>query len=287
MWHLNKIPKTVHFYWGGEKLSYLRFLSVQTFCKLNPDWQVLIHTPKTLSMARPQWDSFQQKNSQVQQDYFDQLALLPVTIVQHDFARYKFDNQAHEVHKSDFLRWKLLSKQGGVWSDIDILYVQPMHQLLENCAEFSNVDTALCPLLPPGKHTIGFLMSSPGNNFFQSIGRRARSAYDPESYQCMGSNLINQRFRSLNQFQRQFKQNNFVFLDKACVYSIDSKSIEKFFQVPDQDIMKKLNNKKVIGFHWFAGHPLSQEFENILTADNVDQHNNILTTAIRNFTNEA
>ena len=71
------------------------------------------------------------------------------------------------------------------------------------------------------------------------------------------------------------------------MYSIDSKSIEKFYQVPDQDIMKKLKNKKVIGFHWFAGHPLSQEFENTLTANNVDQHNNILTTAIRNFTNEA
>jgi hypothetical protein len=287
MWHLNKIPKTVHFYWGGEKLSYLRFLSVQTFCQLNPDWQVLIHTPKTLSTARPQWDTFQQKNSLVQQDCFDQLAQLPVTVIQHNFARYKFDNQAHEVHKSDFLRWKLLSKHGGVWSDIDILYVQPMHQLLENCAEFSNVDTALCPLLPPGKHTIGFLMSSPDNNFFQSLSRCARAAYDPETYQCMGSNLINQRFQSLDQFQRQFKQNNFVFLDKNCVYSIDSKSIEKFFQTPDSDILKKLNNKKVIGFHWFAGHPLSQKLENQLTANNINQFDNILTTAIRKILNEA
>ena len=287
MWHLNKIPKTVHFYWGGEKLSYLRFLSVQTFCQLNPDWQVLIHTPKILSTAQPKWDTFQQKNSLVQQDYFDQLAQLPVTVIPHDFARYKFDNQAHEVHKSDFLRWKLLGKHGGVWSDIDILYVRPMHQLLENCAEFGKVDTALCPLLPPGKHTIGFLMSSPNNKFFQSLSRRARAAYDPETYQCMGSNLINQRFQSLDHFQRQFKQNNFVFLDKSCVYVIDSKSIEKFYQTPDAGILKKFNNKKVIGFHWFAGHPLSQELENQLTANNINQFNNILTTAIRKTLNEA
>lgn len=286
MWLLNNIPKIAHFYWGGEKLSYLRFLSVQTFCKLNPDWKVLIHTPKILSTAQPKWDTFQQKNSLIQQDYFDQLLQLPVTVISHNFSRYNFDNQAHEVHKSDFLRWKLLGKQGGVWSDIDILYVRPMHQLLENSAEFNNVDTALCPLLPPGKHTIGFLMSSPDNKFFHSVSRQARAAYDPATYQCIGSNLIN-RYKSLDHLKNRFKQNNFVFLDKTCVYSIDSKNIEKFYQTPDQDILKKLKNKKVIGFHWFAGHPLSQKLENSLTENNIDQHNNILITAIRNIINEA
>lgn len=287
MWHLNKIPKTAHFYWGGQKLSYLRFMSVKSFCALNPDWQVLVHVPTEVSPAAPEWDTFQQKNIDICQDYFDHVASLSrVTIVQHNFDRYNFSNQAHEVHKSDFLRWKLLNSHGGVWSDIDILYVRPISALAENQAESESIDTALCPLLPPSKHTVGFLMSSKNNKFFQSLSRQARNSYDPTVYQCMGSDLIN-RFDSLDHLQRRFKQNKFVFLDRACVYTIDSKNIEKFYQVPDQDIMKKLNNRKVIGFHWFAGHPMSQEFENKLTANNVDQHNNILTTAIRNFTNEA
>jgi len=124
MWQLKHIPQHIHFYWGGKKLSYLRYLSIQTFQRLNPNWKISLHVPQVLSQAKPLWDTMQQKNSCIGQDYLDQLT--DVDVVVHDFANYGFDNQAHEVHKSDFLRWRLLATEGGVWSDIDILYCRPM-----------------------------------------------------------------------------------------------------------------------------------------------------------------
>ena len=42
------------------------------------------------------------------------------------------DNDLNEIHKSDFIRYYLLHKFGGVWSDMDILYIKPIHQLLHN-----------------------------------------------------------------------------------------------------------------------------------------------------------
>ena len=287
MWHLKKIPKVAHFYWGGEKLSYLRFLSVKTFRQHNPDWSILIHVPSVVSTVVPGWESFQQKDVNIEHDYFDALNNIEdLKIITHNFNRYHFDNQAHEVHKSDFLRWKLLNKYGGLWSDIDILYTKPMWALPENTPKNTHIDTALCPLMDAKKHTVGFLLSSKKNNFFQSISRQARKQYTPTLYQCMGSDLINSRFETFESLQKKFRKNNFLFLKKNCVYSITSKEIEMFYQTIDSSTQKKLSSKGTIGFHWFAGHPQSQQFENTLTLDNVGEYNNLLSTIIKEIPGE-
>jgi mRNA-degrading endonuclease HigB of HigAB toxin-antitoxin module len=242
----------------------------------------LIHVPSVVSTVVPGWESFQQKNVNIEHDYFDELNNIEdLKIITHNFNRYHFDNQAHEVHKSDFLRWKLLNKYGGLWSDIDILYTKSMWALPENCQENSEIDTALCPLSHARKHTVGFLLSSKKNNFFQSISKQARKQYTPTLYQCMGSDLINSRFKTFESLQKRFPNNNFIFLNKNCVYSITSNEIDLFYQEVDHNIQKKLNSKSTIGYHWFAGHPVSQEFENKFDKNNLDNYNNILSTAIK------
>jgi len=281
MWHLTKIPKIAHFYWGGEKLSYLRFWSVQSFRQHNPDWEIQVHVPQVLSIAQPAWDSFQQKGVDIAQDYFNQLSNLNVTVISHNFEDYKFDNQAHEVHKSDFLRWKLLGTVGGLWTDIDILYSQPMTSLAENTSEYQNLDTGLVPLIPPTKHTVGFLLASADNRFYQHISKIARSQYNPNVYQCMGSDLINTNFKTFESFLEKFPKQKFAFLNRHCVYSITSKTIDYFYQAVDLNVRKKMNHRNVLGYHWFAGHPQSQAFENKFTADNIDKYNNLLTTIIK------
>ncbi len=240
MWHLTKIPKIAHFYWGGKKLSYLRFMTVQSFRQHNPEWAIQVHVPQILSTAQPTWDSFQQKDINIAQDYFDQLSSLNVDIVQHNFDEYKFNNQAHEVHKSDFLRWKLLGTVGGLWSDIDILYSQPITNLAENVPEYQNLDTGLVPLIPPSKHTVGFLLSSANNRFYQYISKIARAQYNPNLYQCMGSDLINTNFKTTESLSEKFPKQKFVFLNRHCVYSITSKTIEYFYQTVDLNVRKKI-----------------------------------------------
>jgi hypothetical protein len=271
MWHLKHIPQTAHFYWGGGPLSYLRFLSVSSFKKQNPEWKVFVHTPLTSSSAPTAW------TNSIEQDFRDQLDQLDVAVITHDFDAYGFTNQAHEVHKSDFLRWRLLAEQGGVWSDIDIFYTNPVDNIRENTVENSDVDVALCPLKPPNKHTVGFMLGSTDNAFYQYIGQLAIANYNPDVYQCMGSDLINGRFETLESFGQQFPGTEFIFLDKRCVYTITSKTIELFYQ----ETNKRHNSLDIIGYHWFGGHPRSQEFENTLIPATVNKHKHFLARVIQ------
>jgi hypothetical protein len=278
MWHLTQIPKHAHFYWGGPKLSYLRSQSIKTFQRLNPDWKISLHMPKVLSQALPQWDSLQQKNISVAKDYLDQINDVEIQI--HDFEDYGFDNHAHEVHKSDFLRWRLLASSGGLWSDIDILYCRPMTSLTDNTDTNAGIDTILCPLSPPRKHTVGFLMSSAGNKFCDWMHVKSRDCYDPKIYQCMGSDVLNHNFANLQSFHDRF-DHRFLFLDRNSVYAVTSKEIDKFFQPMDRDLQKKIIRSSVIGLHWFAGHPQSQEFETKFDHTTADQFDNILAYILK------
>jgi Glycosyltransferase sugar-binding region containing DXD motif len=275
MWHLSKIPKIAHFYWGGGALSYLRFLSVVTFKKQNPNWQVQIHVPVVDSTAPSEW------HNHISQDFRSQLVQLNVQVIAHDFDQCGFDNQAHEVHKSDFLRWKLLSTVGGVWSDIDILYVRPIDNLAENTEQNSSVDTVLCPLMPPSKHTVGFVMGCAANDFYKYLSKLSLQHYRPDVYQCMGSDLINPNFETFESFGQQFPQHEFLFLNKKGVYSITSKTIDQFYEPVTASTQKKFNHKQIIGYHWFGGHTKSQQFENILTAENAKDHDNFLAAAVK------
>ena len=275
MWHLTQIPKIAHFYWGGGPLSYLRFLSVESFKKQNPDWQVKVHVPVTNSQAPASW------TNNIKQDFRKHIDNLSVTIVKHDFDQYGVNNQAHEVHKSDFLRWRLLATEGGVWSDIDIFYVKPMECLEENIPQNSNVDVALCPLKPPHKHTVGFMLASKDNNFYSYISQLALTNYNKDVYQCMGSDLINQRFERFEGFGQQFPQHQCIFLNKRSVYVITSKSIDYFYQPIDVDHDMKFTGPEVIGYHWFGGHPASQDFENNLQPDTVTDYTHFLAQVIQ------
>ena len=275
MWHLTRIPKIAHFYWGGGPLSYLRFLSIQSFAKQNPDWQIKFHQPVTDSQAPAAWAN------NIKQDFRDQITTLDVAVVEHDFDHYGFDNQAHEVHKSDFLRWRLLATEGGLWSDIDIFYVKPMECLEENTSHHAGVDVALCPLKPPHKHTVGFMLASKHNDFYKHMSEVALKNYNKDVYQCMGSDLLNGRFENFEVFGQQFPANQFVFLNKKSVYIITSKTIDQFYQPIGTATIKKFNSTQVIGYHWFGGHPQSQQFENNLQPETLTDYTHFLAQTIR------
>jgi len=282
MWYLNNIPTTAHFYWGGEKLSYLRYLSVKSFRSLNPGWKIKIHKPIILGTSVPTWSGSEQIPLSYEEDYTDYLIQLDVEIVEHDFTP-EFDNNAHEVHKSDFLRWKILSTEGGLWSDFDILYKLSMNNLKENVMSNHEIDTILCPYKSKGYcHAIGFLLSSANNKFYKFISEQAKKNFDQNYYQSIGATLLNKtEFQNVDSLNSIFIDNKFQFADEKCVYSILYSSINDFFCELRSDLIEKINDSDIIGFHWYAGHRISGNFERQLTSMNSDNFNNILTTIIK------
>ena len=68
-------------------------------------------------------------------------------------------------------------------------------------------------------------------------------------------------------------------MDEKCVYPIIN--IPRFFDPMDNKLKAILEDSNVLGLHWFAGHPKSQQFESAIDESNVDQFDNILSAAIK------
>ena len=144
MWHLTKIPKIAHFYWGNEKLPYLRYLTISSFCKYNPDWKVRFYYPK-YRQTKKTWNSKEHKYEIiVKKDYTEELKKLPITFVEIDFESLDLSNDLTEVHKSDYLRWFLLANVGGLWSDMDIIYIDSMNNISLNINDNNELNTLIC-----------------------------------------------------------------------------------------------------------------------------------------------
>ena len=169
---INSIPKKMHFYWGMQELSYLQYLTVVSFHRTNPDWEIILHYPKFPS-AEITWNSVEHKAGLVGvRNFTKELFALPyLTLREVDFADLKCEfgptghskvapcrfNRKHpqeecpllnltdnssEVHKSDYLRLDILSTEGGFWSDMDILFSSPLESFF--LSSNPEQDTVLC-----------------------------------------------------------------------------------------------------------------------------------------------
>ena len=93
--------------------------------------------------------------------------------------------------------------------------------------------------------------------------------------------MINNNWHRPGKLKKQNPEVNFVLLNQKGAYPIGPADIEKFYTKTDDEIIKLLKDSNILGFHWFAGHPSSQKFESELSENNIDQYDNILSTAIK------
>lgn len=259
-WHYSKIPKIVHLYWGhpDNHLSYLRYLTPASIRRQNPEWKIVFHVPKIRSKSVVSWKTGEQaKPSLAGKNFLGDLLRLDVEMVEHDFEDYGFDNQAHEVHKSDFLRWKLLAEEGGVWSDMDILYFKPFAELKTDCLN-SMIDTGVHIYPSMGLHAIGLLLSGGQNNFFKTCYEVAKKEFTAEHYQSIGSNILNARYPSIFSIKQAHSELIPGNITASSVYQIPSTHIPMLYNQGYQVVF----NDDAIGVHYYGGDRLSKYYEN-------------------------
>lgn len=264
MWHLN-IPKICHFYWGGGKLPYLRYLSVYSFMKHNPDWTVMLWTSNNKSELIT-WTTNEQNYTLDCDDWFDNLIRLPVLVNVVDFH----NDFISDVHKSDILRLSLLHKYGGVWSDMDILYVNPVTNINVNTPKNNTQNTFVC--VNKGTHFIGFLMSSHNNQLFKKMEEFAGKVFDPNYYQTIGICLFHTCI-PVDDFPpnvANINYNNF--------YNIEWMDVDRLFFENDE-----ISFESNIGIHWFGGNLVSGKFLNDTNGGRDDLPNTNFCNIINSF----
>jgi len=191
------------------------------------------------------------------------LERLPIKRIEIDFASLITHDDMSEVHKSDFLRWHILSTEGGLWSDMDILYFRGINLDL-------SYDTYFCSNREYG-HSVGFLLSSPGNGSLHCIKQEALAHFDPRNYQSMGSIILNRLYPV-------GVHGDFYNLSMDTIYAYNALMISEIF-AEDPGPLKFTD--KSIGLHWYAGHQLAGKYINLITINNFNNFNNVLGQALK------
>lgn len=285
MWSLTNIPKIAHFYWGNETLPFMRYVSVLSFAKLNPDWTIQFHVPETYGKLNSTWNTPEHKAVSLEdaQDYSEKLAEIPNI----RFVKWKSEDlggqDISEVFKSDFLRWKLLSYYGGLWSDMDIIYFRPMSELyLNKHRDASYIETVYC--YPKGvagfdNHSIGFLMSSKGNRHFTKINSMAPEAFDKDRYQSIGMNLLmDYSDRTGDLIRSNMFDHN---LAPQVVYPFNWVTVKNIYdeKYAHVDVLKSLP-EQTLGIHWYGGDAMTGQVCKAMTSKNYREFPSIFTSIV-------
>jgi hypothetical protein len=273
IWHLNKIPKIFHLYWGGDKLTYLRYLTAYTLRKLHPDWTIKVHCPAVVFNGDISWSTHEHAliglNKVGDQQYFEKLKDLDIEFVYHDFEKIGFKNDVPENFKSDFIRYYLLYTEGGVWSDFDILYYKPIEY-----AEFNkkaNRDKQIgASIIDKEYFPTAFLLSQPNSWFYKKLTRKILSYFNPKEYQSAGPAFYTDEFLKMI--------DNF---DGFCF------SPEIFQTLTYRDTKNMFVNNVDLPFHsiavhWFAGDVLSQIHNQKINENNFSYQNSTISNLILN-----
>jgi glycosyltransferase involved in cell wall biosynthesis len=286
-WNLENIPKIANFYWGSEKMSFLRYMTISSFKRLNPDWSIHLYVPKGVnnSVGWRAVDSHHQCDTvdyKADEDYFKKLLnKYPIKIIEVDFSK-SFLKNSSEAHRSDVCGWTTLATSGGLWCDMDIVFFKSLNNSYINKLNKKTYDTFICiddRQDPVSKLSpIGFLLSSEKNEFFKEILNFSIKQHNPQDYQSSGASVIFNKFNNNLKFiKKTFLKNTFHNLEPSLVYYYDFKNLDKIFK---NDNFDKIKNTEAIGIHWYGGHPLSQEYNNKINHKNFKNFKNTLKKAI-------
>ena len=239
------IPHRIFFYHGFASLSYLRYLTVASFHRHHPDFEIRVVVPRRLSTEQT-WTSGEHERPYRGHDYSDRLAELPVEIVRFDMETIGLNNDLPEAYKSDILRNRFLARDGGYYSDMDVLYVGRMSIPDE-------ADTVYCH---DGQfYYIGLIGACPGNAFYSHLWRKSLRKHDDQDYQCYGTRLYEHppaRYRDM------FPELSMYNLPMNAVYPIKWIELAKFYSSTELP-------PDCFGIHWFGGSSIGGRLERGLT----------------------
>lgn len=264
------IPKRMFFYWDKPYFSWMRYMTLYSFRKMNPDWEMVL----CLSVDK-EWDL----NGDHQRDfsnykgpnYFDKITELNVIIEDAEFPKELANSfkMITPIHYSDLYRYYRLYNDGGFYSDMDVLYFRSMSNIYDKImqSEANTVVYACSDYI-----AIGLLGADKGNEFYKEL---VLSAIDKKSYKMWETygellfysffDIGSDRLTLINKIENKYKTLKVFNIPKSLVYHYDAFEI---LDVYATSFGIETFSPDSIGYHWYGGHPTSQEYNNILDENN-------------------
>lgn len=272
------IPKRMSFFWGGEHLSWMRYMTLASFRHFHPDWEMRLYT--TNSGKSPSWRSSEREDASQYRgpDYSDRLASLGVFVIPWECPVPDLSF----THASDVCEWDILASDGGFYADMDVLFVRPI--------DYDNIchaDAVFC--LSGGYMTIGFMGASAGNALFRIIHTEATQNIDKTRYQFTGAEAF-YRFAGLganwpstqgpgriviDSIRKILPRLRVRTLNETDIYPWTYLELDRIFS--SSSCVPKCCN----AIHWFGASNISQEWNARLTEDNFREFDNTFTQYAR------
>jgi hypothetical protein len=258
-------PKIFHYYWDDlTKFTYYNYISLLSAIYYHKDWIHIVWMPRNVN-KNITWIEYCNKD----QIYNDNYSLY----VQHlkSFANIRFftidecdifnlPNDMSEVHKKDILSYMIIYLYGGIWSDLDILYIKNINSLITE-----NFDNLICNyhLNPDGYDInvfpVGFFCSKNKTKYFKSIIDDVFNFYNKNIYQSVGSLMLLSKFGKISNLDKLYEEDNKIVTDDFYMpYLWYDEDIDILFGNYDQSNVKNLSN--TLGIHWFNGSKKTKKY---------------------------
>lgn len=235
-------PRLLHLYWDGSPLSYLNYLTIVSFNRLHKGWKINIYMPSKRTTVKT-WTGFENKVPYSGRCYLLEAKKIPnVTVHSISLDAIGFDNNASEVIKSDYFRYYILSSQGGLWSDFDILYTDNVERLLNYTEDAIIFQSSASKYFP-----VALFLAKPNNKFFKYILSVAKSYYNPLQYQCLGVLMFNSLFNNTTLLTDRNKVGSVRVCNHKMYLPFEWNQVTEIFKKNRPEI------RGIIGVHWFNG----------------------------------
>jgi GT2 family glycosyltransferase len=257
------IPKRMFFYWGNSTMSWMRYMTLYSFKKYNPDWEVFLYIGSDIQQKvwreNIQQDSFCYKGP----NYMHKVAELGIHIMSagsHDLP---------PEHSSDIFSWEMLYKHGGFYSDMDVLFIRDCNGFYE---QVKNYDSLICYF--DNYYSIGFMASGGNNSYFRGIYHAAIANCSHANYQSAGNLSMNLVARTPADIERLYPQYKLYVIPKNIVYHINQLDVLYHSTYTNYPL-------EAVGIHWYGGHAYSQAFNSAVNVDNYKNTSNTMTHYLR------
>lgn len=257
------IPKRMAFFWSGPTLPLMRFLSIWSFRRLNPDWEIVLYFSPSGNKERD-WESGERQDFESLQTcrcFMGRVASLGVDI-EPWVPSSPLINSLSPIRQSDFCRWKALHEHGGFFSDTDVLFVDSFDSIYNNIGDKSLVLSIATESLPTG--IVGGVAKS---EFWANCYRAAKALASTQQYRSGGANALLEVAGLLSTQLHFDKLATRIRLEIAATVANSSICFIKpqaFYLFDEYKITELLHNSRevsedTIGLHWHGGSRLAQK----------------------------
>jgi hypothetical protein len=247
-------------------MSWLRWLTLYSLRKYNPDYKIVLLEPPDYSHKR-KWTTNERADETTEGlDYRNRLGELGI-------ERQTWHPPFTDIGKaqcSDLCEWERLATVGGFYSDLDILWVRPLDELR---SRYKLCNAAFC--LENGALAIGFFAASPNNPVFQGVYEAAIKRGNVKDYQGFGtsslytyagvfhrrSRISAKGLRAITEIKNLHPNLHIEVLPDQTVYPFDWTQIDSIFY-GHHDL-----HPDSYGLHWFGGSKQAQDIGPKLTEE--------------------